>query len=125
MDQEANVPADEPTGAAVARRILGGELQRLRTATGMTVEYAAKRAEMSRQTLWKIESGQARVRINRKDIGLLCELFDAPPKTRDALLALADVTRVKGWYSSFQDLLPSGFDTYLGLEQDASEILWY
>ncbi len=116
---------EEPTGSSVARRSIGVEVRRLREAAGVTVDGAAKYAEMSRQTLWKIELGHPRVRVRNKDLEVLCNLYSATDETRAGLLHLADITRVKGWYSSFADLLPSGFDMYVGLEEHASTVSTY
>lgn len=117
--------SETPTGASVARRSIGMELRKHRETAGVTVEFASKQAEISRQTLWKIEMGHPRVRIKNKDLDTLCRLYGTPDDVREALVNLAEITRVKGWYSSFADLLPPGFDMYIGLEEYATRIATY
>ncbi|MFV2018697.1 DUF5753 domain-containing protein [Micromonospora sp. LOL_023] len=41
------------------------------------------------------------------------------------MLALAAATRVKGWFSRFRDVLPPGFDMYIGLEAAARAVWAY
>jgi DNA-binding XRE family transcriptional regulator len=123
VNAEANLPVEEPPqGAMVARRRLGMDLKAMREARGIPVEVAAKHAQVVRQTLWKIETYQPQVRIKAKDIALLCDLYEARPEVKKALTALAEATQTKGWQASFKDVLPPGFDMYVGLEEYATGI---
>jgi transcriptional regulator with XRE-family HTH domain len=115
----------EPSGSSIPRRQLGYALRSLREQTGHSVEYAATVIERSRPTLWKIESGQPGVRIRNHDVRGLCELYGASTDRTDELLALAEATRVKGWTSSYADILPPNFDMYIGLEVAARRVFWY
>lgn len=115
----------QPTGSSVARWRLGDELRKLRTENDVTLEQAAKHIERSRQTLWKIETGKPGATIKNLELNALCDLYQAPTEVRQFLFALAEITRVKGWYQKFADLLPPNFDMYIGLEEGASELCNY
>lgn len=117
---------EDNRGAAEARRKLGTRLAALREAKGISVDDAAAHIERARPTLWKIESGQLGVRIKpQTDVGRLCDLYEVDQETRDELLALVEVTRVKGWFQPFTDVIRPKFDMYLSLEEVASEIVGY
>ncbi len=115
----------EPSGSSVPRRQLGHTLRSLREQAGITVDYASAEIERSRPTLWKIESAQPGVRIRNHDVKGLCALYGADAERTQELLALAEATRVKGWTSSYADLLPPNFDMYVGLEAGAENVFWY
>lgn len=90
------------------------------------MDRAAEVTERGRQTVWKIEKGKLDVRIRPEgDVGKLCDLYGADAETRRVLVALAEQTKVKGWFQPEADILPPNFDTYLGLEDTASQISWY
>jgi hypothetical protein len=42
-------------------------------------------------------------------------------------MALAKETKAKGWWMSYSDVIPDGynFDVYIGLEEAAARLLWY
>jgi DNA-binding XRE family transcriptional regulator len=110
-----------------ARRRLGRLLSELRVAKGITQDVAAEFIERVPSTLYRTEAGKPGVRIRiKQDILGLCEFYEADPATRDGLVKLAEATRVKGWYQPYNDLLvPTNFDSYIGLEQDATELDTY
>ncbi|MDG4833927.1 helix-turn-helix transcriptional regulator [Solwaraspora sp. WMMD1047] len=107
-----------------ARRRLGRLLSELRVAKGITQDVAAEFIERVPSTLYRMEAGKPGVRIRiKQDILGLCELYEADSATRDGLVKLAEATRVKGWYQPYNDLLvPTNFDSYIGLEQDSTEL---
>lgn len=117
--------SEEPSGSSVPRRQLGYALRTLREQAGITVEYAATAVERARPTMWKIETGQPGVRIRNQDVKAMCEVYGASPEKTRELIALAEATRVKGWTSSYADILPPNFDMYVGLEVAAERIVWY
>ncbi len=116
---------EEPSGSSVPRRQLGLALRMLREQAGLTVEYAAVEAERSRPTIWKIETGQPGVRIRNADVKTMCEVYGASQEKTKELVALAEATRVKGWASSYADILPPTLDMYVGLEVAAERVVWY
>lgn len=119
--------APDGSGSMAARRRLGRLLTELREAKGITQEAAAEFIERVPSTLYKMETGKPGVRFRLKqDIHGLCELYEVDAATRDGLVQLAEATKVKGWYQPYHDLLvQTNFDSYIGLEQDASELDTY
>lgn len=117
----------EGSGAMAARQRLGRLLRELRDAKGFTQEDAARHIERVPSTVYRMEDGQPGVRIRPGgDIDRLCDLYDVTDEeTRKGLRALAEATRVKGWYQPYLDVLPPKFDMFLGLEGDASELCIY
>ncbi|HWR48160.1 MAG TPA: DUF5753 domain-containing protein, partial [Pseudonocardiaceae bacterium] len=49
----------------------------------------------------------------------------APPDVTEALMGLAKETKARGWWHSYGDVIPEGFDVYIGLEEAASRFAWY
>ena len=127
MPGRQSVGAPDGSGSMAARRRLGRLLTELREAKGITQETAAEFIERVPSTLYKMETGKPGVRIRiKQDIHGLCDLYEVDPATRDGLVQLAEATKVKGWYQPFHDLLvQTNFDSYIGLEQDASELDTY
>jgi len=125
------VPVDDDAGAAVARRRLGSQLRKLREAarnsdgSQVTLEEAAVYMERARPTLYRMETGLPGVRIKNHDITALCTLYRVDEQTQRDLLALAAATRVKGWFHRYSDVLPPGFDMYVGLEAAAARVFAY
>lgn len=122
---------DDDAGAAVARRRLGNQLRALREAahrddgSPITIEQAAEYMERARPTLYRIEHGLPGVRIKNHDVTALCDLYGASDEQRKELLALAAASRIKGWFHKYGDVLPPGFDIYVGLEAAARSVFAY
>ncbi len=115
--------SDETTGSTVPRRQLGRELRRLREAAGITVEAAAEMLEWSRPKLWRIEKGA--VALRSLDVEAMCRSYGADGEITTALMGLAKDTKAKGWWQSYNDVIPAWFDVYLGLEAAADSICEY
>lgn len=115
-------------GAISARREIGRMLvalrKKARTPDGrpITIEMAAVAVEHARPTLYRMEHGRPDVRIRNNDLIVLCDYYQASDEQRRTLLALAAVSRIKGWFHPYGDVLPPGFDVYLGLESTAASI---
>ncbi|MFV2020776.1 helix-turn-helix domain-containing protein [Micromonospora sp. LOL_023] len=124
MPARRNVAGPDGSGSMAARRRLGRLLTELREAKAITQEAAAEYIERVPSTLYRMETGKPGVRIRiKQDIHGLCELYEVDAPTREALVQLAETTKIKGWYQPYHDLLvQTNFDSYIGLEQDASEI---
>ncbi|GAB2449499.1 helix-turn-helix transcriptional regulator [Nocardia tengchongensis] len=85
---------------------------------------AAKLVEIGTSTLHRLEKGTAdkvRVRI----IGHLCEIYECSADDTAAMQKLAEQAAVKTWYQEYGDLLPGGFDHYVGLEAAARHLISY
>jgi transcriptional regulator with XRE-family HTH domain len=114
---------DGTTGSTVPRRQLGRYLRDLRGSQRITVKTAAEKLEWSETKLWRIETGQTSLRSH--DVELMCRIYAAPPDLTQALMGLAKETKAKGWWHAFGDVIPEGFDVYIGLEEAASELAAY
>lgn len=110
-------------GPTVRRRQLGLELRRLREAAGKTPREAADWLEVSTSTLSKIELG--RQAIKGTHVRLLTQLYGVGAPDADTLLRLARDANQRGWWAAYGDTVPDWVRTYLGLEDDASELWAY
>jgi transcriptional regulator with XRE-family HTH domain len=110
-------------GPTVRRRQLGLELRRLRETAGKTPREAADWLEISTSTLSKIELG--RQAIKGTHVRLLTQLYGVGAPDADTLLRLARDANQRGWWAAYGDTVPDWVRTYLGLEEDASELWAY
>ena len=110
-------------GPTLRRRQLGLELRRLREAAGKTPREAAEWLDVSTSTLSKIELG--RQAIKGTHVRLLTQLYDVGAPEADTLLRLAREANQRGWWAAYGDTVPDWVRTYIGLEQDASELWAY
>jgi transcriptional regulator with XRE-family HTH domain len=111
-------------GPVVTRRRLGGELKRLREARGFKLEDVARQLECSQSKISRLENGKGVPRW--RDVRDMLEVYGVTDgDERERLLDWAHDGRAQMWWSRYADVLPSGFDTYVELEWDASEIYAY
>jgi len=52
-------------------------------------------------------------------------VYAAPPDLTQALMGLARETKARGWWHAYGDVIPEGFDVYIGLEEAASQLSSY
>jgi transcriptional regulator with XRE-family HTH domain len=114
---------EQATGSTVPRRQLGRYLRDLRGSQRITVKTAAEKLEWSETKVWRIETGQTSLRSH--DVELMCRIYAAPPDLTEALMGLAKETKAKGWWHAYGDVIPEGFDVYIGLEEAASQLSAY
>ena len=114
---------DQTTGSTVPRRQLGRYLRELRNGQRITVKTAAEKLEWSETKVWRIETGQTSLRSH--DVELMCRIYASPPDLTEALMGLARETKAKGWWHAYGDVIPEGFDIYIGLEEAAAQIAAY
>ena len=120
-DQQASGPTGGPT---VLRIMLGTQLRRLREAKGVSREDAGYLIRASESKISRMELG--RVSFKERDIADLLSLYGITHHDeRAALLALARQANTPGWWQRYGDILPSWFQTYLGLEEAATLIRTY
>ncbi|SUD49544.1 Uncharacterised protein [Nocardia otitidiscaviarum] len=110
------------TDATVARRQLSRRLRELREAVPMTQEQAAELMEWSVSKLSRIEKGQNGVRA--MDVENMCNIYRRPDQA-DRLGALARAAKNRSWWHAYSDVIPEGFDVYIGLEPAADRFRWY
>ncbi|MET9145641.1 MULTISPECIES: helix-turn-helix transcriptional regulator [unclassified Streptomyces] len=112
-----------PTGSTVPRRQLGRHLRDLRNRSRLTVKAAARKLEWSEAKMWRIETGQTSLRS--LDVEAMCKAYGAEPELTEALMGLAKETKGRGWWHAYGDVIPEGFDLYIGLEEAADRLAWY
>ena len=115
--------AVEMMGSTVPRRQLGRALREARMAARMTVRAAARTLEWSEAKVWRIETGQVSMRSH--DVETTCRVYGVADDLTEALKALAEETRARGWWHSYGDAIPSWFDVFVALEGAASEMRMY
>ncbi|MEP7023329.1 MAG: helix-turn-helix transcriptional regulator [Actinomycetota bacterium] len=116
--------AEVPGGPTVLRILLGTQLRRLREARGVTAHEAAEAIRGSESKISRIELGRNSVR--EVDIADLLKLYGITDRDeREQILSLASRANQPGWWHSYQDVLPSWFQAYIGLEEAAESIRSY
>jgi len=113
----------ERKSPTVRRRRLGLELRRLREQAGLTCEQAGAHLDCSASKVSRIETARVPVRI--LDVQAMCDLYHATADEIATLGALARESKQRGWWHTFDDVLPGWFQTYVGLEAEATSIRTY
>ncbi|MFE3542214.1 helix-turn-helix domain-containing protein [Nocardia sp. NPDC059177] len=111
------------TGSTMPRRQLGRHLRDLRNQARMTTRTAASKLEWSEAKIWRIETGQTSLRS--LDVEAMCKVYGAPAELIEPLAALARETKARGWWTSYGDVIPEGFEVYIGLEEAATGLSIY
>jgi transcriptional regulator with XRE-family HTH domain len=105
------------------QRRLAAVLRSLRKEKGMSRDAVAEQMGCSAPTITRIEAALVSARI--ADVTMLLEIYEVPAHTRDVLLQLARDARKRGWWDKLSDTIPEYFQSYVGLEEDASSISGY
>ena len=105
---------------AVGRRKLAGELRRLRSVAGLTIQDVAERLECSAGKVSRIETGAVGVRV--QDARDMLALYQVPAGQRDELLDLVRLSRTRDWWQDYLDVVPADSGTFYGLEAGAARI---
>jgi transcriptional regulator with XRE-family HTH domain len=96
----------------------------MRLDAGLNVDEAAKALECSPARVSLIENGKQATRP--KDVREMARVYGVEDAARVAAVEdLAKQSSEKGWWAGFEDVLPTGFATYVDLETDARELLGY
>jgi transcriptional regulator with XRE-family HTH domain len=103
---------------AVGRRKLAGELRRLRSVAGLTIQAVAERLECSAGKVSRIETGAVGVRV--QDVRDMLALYRVPAGQRDELLDLVRLSRTREWWQDYLDVVPADSGTLFGLEAGAA-----
>jgi transcriptional regulator with XRE-family HTH domain len=108
-------------GPTVRRRRLGSELRRLRESHAFKLEEAADKLGLAASTLSRIETGKAPTRTAY--LATMFEMYGVDdPAMRAVLTEMAREGHRKGWWAVYDDVLPTGFDVYVGLEAEAAAL---
>ncbi len=111
----------KPTAVRIA---LGGHLRQLREASAITREVAAGSIHVSSSKISRLELG--RITCTEGDVATLLTLYGVTDREeRERLLSFARQANAPEWWHKYGDVLPSWFQTYLGLERAASVIRVY
>jgi len=114
-------PGSSPTALRI---LLGAQLRHLREAKGLTRAAAGYTIRASESKMSRLELG--RVSFKDRDIRDLLMLYGVEdPDEREALLSLAKEANRPAWWQRYSDILPSWFQTYVGLEETATLIRTY
>jgi transcriptional regulator with XRE-family HTH domain len=116
----AEGPAPAGSTPAVGRRKLAGELRRLRSVAGLTIQDVATELECSAGKISRIETGTVGARV--QDVRDMLALYRVPSAQREELLDLVRLARTKAWWQDFLDVVPAGSGTFYGLESGAARI---
>ncbi|MFI9402509.1 helix-turn-helix domain-containing protein [Nocardia sp. NPDC052316] len=108
-------------GPTALRIAVGGQLRKLREGCGITREAAGEHIRGSHAKISRLELG--RTGYKDRDILDLLTLYGVTEEDqREMFLDLARKANEPGWWHRYNDLLPSWFETYLGLEGAAQTI---
>jgi hypothetical protein len=112
------------TGPILPRMVLGEMLRRLREVQGISAVTAGEAIRASESKINRLELG--RVGVKLRDVADRCTLYGVVDDAeRTTLLELARQTNLPAWWQRYRDVVPTWFETYLGLEQDADVIRGY
>ena len=124
LDGASQLDGGSSTGPTVLRILLGGQLRKLREARGVSREDAGWEIRSSGSKISRMELG--RVGFKERDVSDLLNLYKVADEVeRDALLSLARQANNPGWWHRYGDVLPSWFQSFLGLEAAATLIRAY
>jgi transcriptional regulator with XRE-family HTH domain len=113
--------AGSTSAPTVLRILLGTQLRKLRESRGISAHEAARAIRGSESKISRIELGRNSVR--EVDIADLLNLYSVTDQTeREQLLTLASQANQQGWWHRYQDVLPTWFQAYIGLEESAESI---
>jgi transcriptional regulator with XRE-family HTH domain len=111
-------------GPTVRLRRLGMELRALRETAGLNSQQAAEELGCSQSKISRVENGKSPV--STRDVRDLLSLYGvSDEEQRERLLGLARESRQRGWWAEFGAWLPSGFDTYAGMEAATASVRAY
>ena len=112
---------EAPADGFVLRMLLGSQLRHLREAAGVTPDRAGYEIRASRSKISRMETG--RVGFKARDVEDLLTFYGVTDeRARSMLLELAGQSKRMDWWTSYSDVLPGWFETYLGLESVCSTI---
>ncbi|WP_169987681.1 MULTISPECIES: helix-turn-helix transcriptional regulator [unclassified Microbispora] len=112
------------SGPTALRILLGSQLRKLRESKGISRDEAGQCIRASESKISRMELG--RVGFKERDVADLLALYGVEDEeTRDVVMNLVERANEPGWWHRFNDLLPSWFQAYVGLEEAAERIRTY
>ncbi len=120
----ASTRAEVQGGPTALRIMLGAQLRRLRESRGISREDAAEAIRATHSKISRLELGRSS--FKQRDVADLLSLYGlTDPVERATMLSLAQRASTPGWWHRYGDILPSWFESYVGLESAASIIRTY
>ncbi|BCJ63989.1 helix-turn-helix domain-containing protein [Polymorphospora rubra] len=111
-------------GATIGRRRLRSALRAAREGAGLTQEQVADAMDWSLSKVIRIEAGAVSVSTN--DVKALLNHYRLTDAEQVAeLVDLARISRRRTWWSRYRDGLPAPYLSYIGLEVEASSLLFF
>lgn len=107
----------------VARRTLARVLREARADKGISSQVAAAHAGLHPSTLSRVE--RAEVKVEPGTAALLLEFYGVGAADRKILLEVARAARQRGWWQRYRKAVPDWFNTYVGLETEATALRTY
>ncbi|TDC67401.1 XRE family transcriptional regulator [Actinomadura sp. GC306] len=120
------MPERRPT---IRERRLAAELRRLRERSTLRLDQVVVvlqergAGRWSTPKLSRIET--AAQGIKPADVDHLCDVYNAAPEKREALLTLARSARQRGWWDAYADTIHTDYASYIELEAEASSLRCY
>ena len=120
-------PADDElndSGPTARRILLGVHLKRLRERAGVSRGDAAYHIRGSDSKMSRLEAGK--VGFKDRDVADLLTLYGLPDgPERDHVLGMASQSNRTGWWQRYNEVIPTWFEDFVGLEGAASRIQTY
>lgn len=107
----------------VRRRRLAAELRRIRGQAEVTQHQAAAHLGCTQAKIGRFETAKRSPSVG--DVSGLLDFYGVCGELREQLIGLARDARKHGWWHSYHDVLPEWYETYVGLEAEASAIDTY
>ncbi|WP_246110517.1 helix-turn-helix domain-containing protein [Saccharopolyspora dendranthemae] len=107
----------------VRRRRLAAELRKLRAQSEVTQQQAAGHLGCTQAKIGRFETAKRSPSVG--DVSALLDFYGVDNAEREPLINLARDARKRGWWHSYSDVLPEWYETYVGLEAEASSIHTY
>ncbi len=87
----------------------------------LTLEQVSIAMEWSLSKLARIERGEVG-KLTTRDVEALCAILDFDTERTAAMVGLNKQTAAKTWWHGFGDVIPEGFNVYVGLESTATTL---
>lgn len=113
--------AKESATSPLPRRQLGRYFRRGRQDMNLTLEQVSTSMEWSLSKLARIERGEVG-KLTTRDVEALCAILEFDSERTAAMVGLNKQTAAKSWWHGFGDVIPAGFNVYVGLESSATAL---
>ncbi|WP_416876342.1 helix-turn-helix domain-containing protein [Kitasatospora sp. SC0581] len=105
----------------VRRRMLGGELRKIREGLNLKVDDVAVRLGWHQSKVSRLENGRHGVRAN--EVGILLDVYEVTdPEMREALETLAREGKRRVWWQPYSDVISKHYASFISFEAEAVSI---